>query len=70
MNETASKETTVTDVSTLPPLITTGTAAALLSCSAAMVRRMCASGELKASKIGVDWRVNTRDLLERFGLAS
>lgn len=56
------------DMAGLPPLINTETTAAILSCSKAQVRRMCAAGQIKASKVGVDWRINTRALLAKYGL--
>lgn len=56
------------DVAKLPPLITTETTAAILSCSKSQVRRMCTTGQIKASKVGVDWRINTRALLAKYGL--
>ena len=58
----------ITDVTTLPPLISTPAAAELLSCNPSKVRSMCRTGELEAVKVGTDWRVNTRAMLEQFGL--
>lgn len=57
-----------TDTRRLPPLITVSTAAELLSCSPRKVHEMCRSGELKAKKLGTDWRINSRHLCELFGI--
>lgn len=56
------------DRATLGPLIKTETAAALLDASSRKVRDMCAKGEIKAIKVGSDWRVNTAAFLEQFGI--
>lgn len=53
---------------TYPPLIKVGTAAALLDASPRKVRGMCSSKEIKAVKIGSDWRVNAAALAEQFGI--
>lgn len=57
-----------TDTRRLPPLITVPMAAEILSCSPRKVQAMCASGELKAKKLGTDWRINSRHLCELFGI--
>lgn len=56
------------DTTTLPPLIPTTIAAALLSVTPHMVRNMCHSGKIKAVKVGSDWRINTREFLAQFGI--
>lgn len=53
---------------TYPPLIKVGTAAALLDASPRKVRGMCSTKEIKAVKIGSDWRVNAAALAEQFGI--
>lgn len=53
---------------TYPPLTKVGTAAPLLDISERKLRDMCANGEVKAVKIGSDWRVNTAALAEQFGI--
>ncbi len=58
----------VVDASTLPPLIKSKTAASLIDCSTRKLRDMCAKGEVKAVRVGSDWRVNTAALLEQFGI--
>lgn len=50
------------------PLIKVETAAALLDASGRKVRDMCAKGEIKAVKVGADWRINTAAFLEQFGI--
>lgn len=56
------------DTTTLPPMIPTPTAAALLSVTPHTIRNMCHSGEVKAVKVGSDWRINTRAFLAQFGI--
>lgn len=58
----------VNDRPTLGPLIMTKDAAALLSCSRQKVADMCRKGEIKAVKLGMDWRINTAALIEQFGI--
>lgn len=67
--KTAADSTPTTDTATLGPLIKVGTAAALLDASARKVRDMCANGEIKAVKVGTDWRINTAAFLSQFGIA-
>lgn len=57
------------DHMTLGPLITTKDAAALLACTTRKISDMCAKGEIKAVKVGSDWRINTAAFLEQFGIA-
>ena len=56
------------DRANLGPLIKTKVAAALLDISPRKVRDMCAKGEIKAVKVGTDWRINTAAFLEQFGI--
>lgn len=65
MTETAQARTSRDD---LGPLIKTETAAALLDASSRKVRSMCATGEIKAVKVGTDWRINTAAFLAQFGI--
>ena len=59
----------VTEIGPLPPLITVKEAARIISASERWVRGACAKGEVEAVKIGTDWRVNSKALLEQFGIA-
>lgn len=67
--KTAANTNPMTDPATLGPLIKVETAAALLDASGRKVRDMCAKGEIKAVKVGSDWRINTAALLNQFGIA-
>lgn len=53
---------------TFAPLIKIPTAAKLINASEAKVRAMCRSGEIKAVKVGTDWRINTTAFLAQFGI--
>ena len=66
--KTAADTTPTTDRATLGPLIKVGTAAALLDASGRKIRDMCVKGEIKAVKVGSDWRINTAAFLEQFGI--
>ncbi len=55
-------------VATLPPLITIRQAEATGAGSGRKLRKMCESGELKATKIGTDWRIARDPFLRRFAL--
>lgn len=57
------------DRMTLGPMITTKDAAVLLACTTRKISDMCAKGEIKAVKVGSDWRINTAAFLEQFGIA-
>ena len=57
------------DRMTLGPLIKTSDAASLLACTTRKISDMCAKGEIKAVKVGSDWRINTTAFLEQFGIA-
>ena len=67
--KTTADTTPTTDRAALGPLIRVGTAATLLDASARKVRDMCAKGEIKAVKVGSDWRINTAAFLNQFGIA-
>ena len=56
------------DRTTLPPLITTETAAQFVAASRRKITDMCKRGEIKAVKLGSDWRINTAAFLEQFGI--
>ncbi|MDO4796902.1 MAG: helix-turn-helix domain-containing protein [Coriobacteriales bacterium] len=57
------------DTVTLPPLIKTKTAAFVTDSDVRTMRRMCERGEIKATKIGSEWRINSAALLSKYGLA-
>lgn len=52
----------------LPPLITVKQAEATGAASGRTLRRMCANGELRAAKLGNDWRIARDPFLRRFAL--
>lgn len=54
---------------TLGPLIKSSEAAELLACTSRKITDMCRKGEIKAVKVGSDWRINTAAFLEQFGIA-
>ena len=56
-------------VRSLPPLITVRQAEAMGAACGRQLRKMCASGELAATKVGSDWRIARDPFLRRFGLA-
>lgn len=56
------------DRTTLGPLIKTSDAAELLSCTTRKISDMCKKGEIKAVKVGSDWRINTAAFLDQFGI--
>ena len=55
-------------VKLLPPLITIRQAEETGAASARTLRRMCGRGDLKATKIGSDWRIARDPFLRYFGL--
>lgn len=59
----------VTSIETLKPLITVDEAVSLGVASGGQIRRMCRNGQIKATKVGTDWRINRDALLKQFGLA-
>ena len=56
------------DRAKLGPMIRTDTAASLLDVTARKIRDMCTKGEIKAVKVGSDWRINTAAFLAQFGI--
>ena len=60
--------TPTVDLAKLGPMIRTDTAASLLDVTARKIRDMCTKGEIKAVKVGSDWRINTAAFLAQFGL--
>lgn len=52
----------------LPLLITIRQAEATGAASGRQLRRMCERGELKAAKVGTDWRIARDPFLRRFAL--
>jgi len=58
----------VNDRPTLGPLIKACDAAKLLCCTPRKITDMCRKGEIKAVKVGTDWRINTAAFLEQFGI--
>lgn len=51
------------------PFIKPVDAAELLSVSLRKIQYMCSKSEIKAVKVGSDWRINTAAFLEQFGIA-
>ena len=58
----------IVDPAKLGPMITTKTASALLAMTDRKIRDMCVKGEVKAVKVGSDWRINTAAFLSQFGI--
>lgn len=58
----------IIDRPTFGPLIKTSDAAALLACTTRKITDMCRKGEIKAVKVGSDWRINTSAFLDQFGI--
>lgn len=59
----------VYDWASVPVIIDTAMVCQLLGMSDATVKRLCASGELPARKIGKMWRINRADLMHYVGAA-
>lgn len=55
-------------IPTLPPLLTIKQAVGMGVCSDRMLRKMCANGDIKATKVGTDWRIARDPFLRQFGL--
>jgi hypothetical protein len=55
-------------VTQLPPLMTIGQAEATGAACGRQLRKMCANGELKATKVGTDWRIARDPFFRHFGL--
>ena len=56
------------DKTVLGPLLTSKDVAALLAVTTRKVTDMCGTGEIKAVKVGSEWRINTVAFLEQFGI--
>lgn len=54
------------DRAALGPLIPLAKAAELLGIPVRTARSLCTKGEIKAVKVGANWRVNTAALLEQY----
>ena len=54
--------------SNLPPLIGVKATASFLGVSERLVRSLCATGNIKAVKVGAVWRINRDALLAQCGL--
>ena len=61
--------TTAASVHELKPLITPREAEAIGVADERTVRRWCANGKIRATKVGRDWRIGRDALLKQFGLA-
>ena len=57
------------ELNSLPVLLDVETTATLLRVTPRYVRNLCASGKLKARKVGKGWKVNKYSVLELAGLA-
>lgn len=64
----ASPQPTI-DISCLPPLIDVGTAARIRGNSPKFIRDLLRRGEIRGTKLGASWRVNTADFLAQCGLS-
>lgn len=58
----------VTDVGTLPALMTAGEFAALVGYGRTYISRLCKTGAIPATKVGREWRIPTKRALERLGV--
>lgn len=54
--------------STLPPMLTIRQAAGTGVASDRMLRKMCAEGDIKATKVGSDWRIARDPFFRQFCL--
>lgn len=55
-------------VTMLPPLITIRQAVDMGAASERKLRLMCQKGEVRATKVGTDWRIARDPFLRQFGL--
>lgn len=55
-------------LASLPPLLTIEQAQSTGAASGRMLRKMCANGDLRATKVGTNWRIARDPFLRRFGL--
>ncbi|MDO4539036.1 MAG: helix-turn-helix domain-containing protein [Coriobacteriales bacterium] len=53
-------------VAKLPPLLTINQAAKTGAASARMLRKMCANNQIKAIKVGSDWRIYRDEFFDQF----
>lgn len=58
----------ITSIDGLPLLLTVSQAAATGAASGRKIRQMCVDGELRATKVGSDWRIGHDAFLRHFGL--
>lgn len=58
----------ITSIDNLPLLLTVAQAEATGAASGRKIRQMCLDGELKATKVGSDWRIGRDTFLQHFGL--
>ena len=56
-------------IASLPPLITIKQAESTGAASGRTLRKMCQRGELRATKVGTDWRIARDPFLRRFALS-
>lgn len=66
----AVRDTFVYDWDRVPVIVDTAMVCQLLGMSDATVKRLCASGELPARKIGKMWRINRDDLKRYMGVST
>lgn len=55
-------------IAMLPPMITIRQAEGTGVASGRMLRKMCANGDIKATKVGSDWRIARDPFFLQFGL--
>ena len=55
-------------VTRLPPMLTVRQAEGTGVASARMLRKMCAAGDIRATKVGSDWRIARDPFFRQFGL--
>lgn len=55
-------------ITLLPPMLTVKQAEGTGVASARMLRKMCADGEIRATKVGSDWRIARDPFFRKFGL--
>ena len=60
----------VRDVGDLPLLLSVRVMASTGAGAESMIRKLCRTGELPATKVGTDWRVWRDDFLDYFGYRS
>lgn len=55
-------------ITLLPPMLTVKQAEGTGVASARMLRKMCADGDIRATKVGSDWRIVRDSFFKQFGL--